>query len=1011
VALDLETTGLLSEQDSIVEIGAVKFAGDDVIETFESFVAPRQPLPYRVQRLTGIRPADLVGAPSLGDLAPRLRAFLGDLPLVGHSVPFDAAFLRRNGLARRNPLVDTYELASALLPDLPSYTLEAVGAALGVASPTYHRALPDALLARDVFLALLRRLEALEPGALNVLGRLAVATDWSPGYFVRAALRARGRAGDRIAPHRAGAAPMGHSGTLGDLLASKLGLDPAVLALAVAREAGEDRSSELPAHAGHVAQALEQGGGPVPSMGDLPGDGAPVEHGTCPADPNGATLVADTLPAAPDGAQAGRAGLQAAGALAATCAEQGVTVLLELEQDTEGILACLEPFLDVAARTSQRVIVAAANAARASHVAHLVRTYAPAALTRRGLPPDQLVVAEVGEQAAYLCLHRWFGAATLPRDGGFPRELTRGLAKLAVWSTWTRTGYRREVSLSGQELLAWDRVRAGHELADSTAGCAYRDRGYCFTARAEQAARLAGVVVTTHAALAETLGGYGLAPEAERVIVLDAQHFEDELRRARSWSLERKELLGALASLAEIAPGGARAGLLHLMAQRDAAAPEVTWFAQVARARTATEAFFAALGRLQTEAQRHGARSRDSGDASDQAVRLDGRVRQLKAWPEVEACWTTLEKRLRAVSRLAGEVAERTATVGGGGCGVAADGIATELLAARRMLDETCAQVALALAIERPDTVRWLRLPQAPPARPGMGTPPGQQPPAAGDVGGESPGLCTAPVEVGTLLAPLRAPGRALALVGSALAFGGDFEYTSGALGLRGEEVQSLAITADRATQTLLLLPEDAAEPNAPSYQRQLDEVLVTLGTALAGRLVVLFPSHAALRAACAGIKGALEQRDVLVLAQGLDGSARQLWQTFRSQPRVALLGAGTFWDGAGQVGTPPSCVVVARLPFPSLSDPLLAARAEAWQDPQAQFVVPYAALKLRQALNGLAWSHGQRNVVVLFDRRVRSRAYGATVLATLPPCAVRDAPIAAIAGQVALWVDGSAGG
>jgi Rad3-related DNA helicase len=246
-------------------------------------------------------------------------------------------------------------------------------------------------------------------------------------------------------------------------------------------------------------------------------------------------------------------------------------------------------------------------------------------------------------------------------------------------------------------------------------------------------------------------------------------------------------------------------------------------------------------------------------------------------------------------------------------------------------------------------------------------------------------------------------------LVGSALAAGGDFEYTCAGLGLRREETQTLAVTADRTTQTLLILPEDAVEPNAPAYQRQLDEMLVALAKALAGRLVVIFPSHAALRAASAGIKGTLERHDVLVLAQGLDGSARQLWQTFRSQSRVALLGAGTFWDGANQAGAPPACVVVARLPLPSLSDPLLAARAEAWQDQQAQFVVPHAALKLRLALNGLAWSHGQRNAIVLFDRRVRSRTYGATLLATLPPCSVRDAPLAGIAGQVAGWVDGAA--
>jgi Rad3-related DNA helicase len=215
------------------------------------------------------------------------------------------------------------------------------------------------------------------------------------------------------------------------------------------------------------------------------------------------------------------------------------------------------------------------------------------------------------------------------------------------------------------------------------------------------------------------------------------------------------------------------------------------------------------------------------------------------------------------------------------------------------------------------------------------------------------------------------------------------------------------AVLPDHREQTLVLLPEDAVEPNAPSYQRQLDETLMTLCTRLGGRLLAIFPSHAALRAAYAGIKATLEAQDVLVLAQGQDGSVRQLWQTFNKEPRVALLGAGAFWEGVELEGRAPACVVVTRIPFPSLSDPLLAARADAWHDQQNQFVVPYAALKLRQALTGLAWSQRGRNVVVLFDRRLVTRGYGPALLAALPHCTVRQEPIARLADQASAWVDG----
>ena len=121
VSIDLETTGLQVETDTIIEVAAVKFRGAEVIEQFQTFVATNRQIPYRVQRLTGITSADLQNAPPFDEVAPALRAFLGKAPLVGHSVPFDAAFLRRRGLAQENPLIDTFELATVLLPALPSW--------------------------------------------------------------------------------------------------------------------------------------------------------------------------------------------------------------------------------------------------------------------------------------------------------------------------------------------------------------------------------------------------------------------------------------------------------------------------------------------------------------------------------------------------------------------------------------------------------------------------------------------------------------------------------------------------------------------------------------------------------------------------------------------------------------------------------------------------------------------------------------------------------------------------
>jgi DNA polymerase-3 subunit epsilon/ATP-dependent DNA helicase DinG len=83
----------------------------------------------------------------------------------------------------------------------------------------------------------------------------------------------------------------------------------------------------------------------------------------------------------------------------------------------------------------------------------------------------------------------------------------------------------------------------------------------------------------------------------------------------------------------------------------------------------------------------------------------------------------------------------------------------------------------------------------------------------------------------------------------------------------------------------------------------------------------------------------------------------------------------------------------------------LLAARADTWSDQQNQFVVPHAALKLRQSLGGLAWSHWRRNAVVLFDRRLQTRGYGPTILGTLPRCTPCQEPAAQIVDCIDEWV------
>jgi predicted DnaQ family exonuclease/DinG family helicase len=154
-----------------VEIGAVRVRlerdGSVTLgERFASFVDPGADLAPAITRLTGITDADLAGAPSAGAALARLAAFLGDVPVVGHNVGFDLAFLERGGLPPRGRL-DTVELASILMPTAPTYALQALAAAAEIHPDAAHRALDDALTSAAVLADLARRARALPPALLQ----------------------------------------------------------------------------------------------------------------------------------------------------------------------------------------------------------------------------------------------------------------------------------------------------------------------------------------------------------------------------------------------------------------------------------------------------------------------------------------------------------------------------------------------------------------------------------------------------------------------------------------------------------------------------------------------------------------------------------------------------------------------------------------------------------------------------------------------------------------------------
>jgi len=147
ICIDLETTGLNSKTDKIIEIGAIKVTEGIRKDTFSTFVNPGRKLEQKIVELTGIRDENLAGAPYIEEVLPKLLQFMGDLPLLGHSVLFDYSFLKRAAVNQRMSFerdgIDTLKIARKYLAQLDHRSLDYLCEYYGIPHHA-HRALADA---------------------------------------------------------------------------------------------------------------------------------------------------------------------------------------------------------------------------------------------------------------------------------------------------------------------------------------------------------------------------------------------------------------------------------------------------------------------------------------------------------------------------------------------------------------------------------------------------------------------------------------------------------------------------------------------------------------------------------------------------------------------------------------------------------------------------------------------------------------------------------------------------
>ncbi len=915
MAIDLETTGLEAARDHIIEVGAVKFQGAEVIDTLESYVNPYVPIPQFVQRLTGINPADLENAPPFTVVAGEIERFVGSLPLVGHNVSFDLGFLSKHGLPLANPTYDTLELAKVLLPGGAQYSLPLLAKHLGISHDRPHRALDDAGITRRVFLALLERIEELDPGVVEYIGALSARARWG--------LR------DLFTVSNGAASAVG----LG-------GLDAPALKQRLNRAHSPPRRTLEPEPLDpDDAEDLISPGGLL--AGAFPG----FEHR-----PQQVEMLRSVV-----------------GAL-----NNSENLVVEGGTGVGKSVAYLLPAILFAVRNGFRVVVSTNTINLQEQVLKKDIPALVKALEEGGLlESGQLKAVSLKGRANYLCLRRW---SNLARGDSLSVDDALLLSKCLVWAQDTQTGDRSELNLAGKDAALWNRVSAGDR-----GRCPGLLEGTCFLRAARERAEAAHIIVVNHALLLSNLvRGGTLIPEFQHLVIDEAHHLEDEATQqlgfqvSQNWLQEQTDELNRWLFQSQV--------LLRAISQTDVQRKQGQELARnVEGSLPAVSGAWTRLwGILEGMAV-----DRQQGGSDRVQLRITSGTRTQPAWSDMEIVldnWdVALKESESRVRRLLTYLEALSENMG--------HEWATLLSSLESWLDnveELRGRFESLMGVPgQGDRIDWID--------------------QAID---SSLVVHSAPKDVGpTLKAELFDGKDTVVLTSATLRTQGSFDFIRQRLGMEDAEELAVGSPFNYKQAALLAAPDDIPEPSARGYREALEKGLSELVKAAGGHTLVLFTSHASIRSARQTLIETVEPEGIKVIAQGVDGSAARVVNSFSEQPNSVLLGTSSLWEGLDLPSGVLKLLVLARLPFNVPTEPTFAARSEDYEDAFNQYAVPQAVLRFRQGFGRLIRSGQDYGAVVVMDRRATSKAYGRAFLDSLPECNFIQGPMWTVTREVSRWL------
>lgn len=479
VAVDLETSGLDSKKDAIIEVGAAKLrfdpaaaeradTGITVVEQFQQLIRPREPISFFIEKITGITNEMLEEAPDWDQVKDEVGHFIGELPIVGHSVGFDTSFLQDHGLPLEHQVTyDTYVLGTMLVREAPSHNLGRLSDYLGLSFQGQHRALEDAIASGQLFGKLLLKLAETDSLTAQYIRSLIAQREYSYGELFNLILPRQG----------------------------KVNLEQALTSAFSQHDSTGEQDDTIDASN-------------IPDVDQVLAADGPL-----------ADLMTGYQP---------RAGQQLMAQKVAAAFDREDNLVVEAGTGVGKSIGYLLPAALQAFRLGQPVIVATDTLHLQDQLCEKELPLLQKALATFGL---SLQFSLLKGRDQYLCWRRFQHLMRQPR---LSEKEIHFLIKILLWLPHTKRGEKQEIAFRKDEYSLWRQVSSAH-VRGGRALCSTPDF-VSFYDRAWQQARESQIVVTNQAFL-------GLSRELQSdefpIIVIDeAHHLEDTFTRQNTVELD-----------------------------------------------------------------------------------------------------------------------------------------------------------------------------------------------------------------------------------------------------------------------------------------------------------------------------------------------------------------------------------------------------------------------------------------------------------------------------------------